>query len=76
MEGYFPPEDRDKWIIAIESLSNINKLVQEDIRDMIITGNDEKYRNFIPNIPNKNEKIRDNILFLKIFNIKKFLFYE
>ena len=59
MEGYFPPEDRDKWILAIESLSNINKLVQEDIRDMIITGNDEKYRNFSPNIPNKNERTRD-----------------
>ena len=46
MEGYFPPEDRDKWLIAIEDLVNINKLVQEDIRDMILTGNDEKYINF------------------------------
>ena len=46
MEGYFPPEDRDKWLIAIEDLVNINKLVQEDIRDMILTGNDEKYANF------------------------------
>ena len=44
MEGYFPPEDRDKWLIAIESLSNINRLVQEDIRDMILTGNDEKFK--------------------------------
>ena len=66
MEGYFPPEDRNKWILAIESLSNINKLVQEDIRDMLITGNDEKYRNFSPNIPNKSERARDNIK-----NIKK-----
>ena len=47
MEGYFPPEDRDKWLIAIEDLVNINKLVQEDIRDMILTGNDEKYRGSI-----------------------------
>ena len=45
MEGYFPPENRDKWLLAIEELSNINRLVQEDIRDMILTGNDEKYRN-------------------------------
>jgi hypothetical protein len=44
MEGYFPPEDRDKWLNAIESLSNINRLVQEDIRDMILTGNDEKFK--------------------------------
>jgi hypothetical protein len=54
MEGYFPPEDRDKWIKAIEDLSNINKLVQEDIRDMILTGNDEKYRN-----PQKVEKAKE-----------------
>ena len=60
MEGYFPPEDRDKWLLAIESLSNINKLVQEDIRDMIITGNDEKYRNFSPNTINKTEKTREH----------------
>ena len=55
MEGYFPPEDRDKWLIAIESLSNINRLVQEDIRDMILSGNDEKYRSFSPNKA-ENEK--------------------
>ena len=52
MEGYFPPEDRDKWILAIESLSNINRLVQEDIRDMILTGNDEKFKALI----NKEKK--------------------
>ena len=46
MEGYFPPEDRDKWLIAIEDLVNINKLVQEDIRDMLLSGNDEKFINF------------------------------
>ena len=56
MEGYFPPEDRDKWIQAIESLSNINRLVQEDIRDMILTGNDEKYRSFSPNINEKDKE--------------------
>ena len=58
MEGYFPPEDRDKWLIAIEDLSNINRLVQEDIRDMILTGNDEKYRNYVPSLI---EKGKDNI---------------
>ena len=57
MEGYFPPEDRNKWLLAIEYLANINKLVQEDIRDMILKGNDEKYRNFSPN---KVEKGKDN----------------
>ena len=63
MEGYFPPEDRDKWLIAIEELSNINKLVQEDIRDMILTGNDERYRNFSPNpipTPKQNEKQKES----------------
>ena len=59
MEGYFPPEDRDKWLIAIESLANINKMVQEDIRDMILTGNDEKYRSFSPNL-NEKDKVKDN----------------
>ena len=56
MEGYFPPDDRNKWLEAIEKLSNINKLVQEDIRDMILTGNDAQYRNFSPN---KIEKVKD-----------------
>ena len=46
MEGYFPPEDREKWLTAIEDLVNINKLVQEDIRDMLLSGNDEKFSNF------------------------------
>ena len=58
MEGYFPPEDRDKWITAIEDLSNINKLVQEDIRDMILVGNDDRYRNMNQN---RGERIRENI---------------
>jgi hypothetical protein len=57
MEGYFPPEDRDKWLIAIEDLVNINKLVQEDIRDMILTGNDEKYINFTTFIEEKDISI-------------------
>ena len=58
MEGYFPPEDRDKWLKAIESLSNINRLVQEDIRDMILTGNDEKFRKNA-----SNEKDNSNNLY-------------
>ena len=54
MEGYFPPEDRDKWLTAIESLSNINRLVQEDIRDMILTGNDEKFKANLAKDKNEN----------------------
>jgi hypothetical protein len=54
MEGYFPPEDRDKWLVAIESLSNINRLVQEDIRDMILTGNDEKFKTNLAKDKNEN----------------------
>ena len=54
MEGYFPPEDRDKWLVAIESLSNINRLVQEDIRDMILTGNDEKFKANLAKDKNEN----------------------
>ena len=54
MEGYFPPEDRDKWLTAIESLSNINRLVQEDIRDMILTGNDEKFKANLTKEKNEN----------------------
>ena len=54
MEGYFPPEDRDKWLVAIESLSNINRLVQEDIRDMILTGNDEKFKANLAKEKNEN----------------------
>ena len=60
MEGYFPPEDRDKWLIAIEYLVNINKLVQEDIRDMILQGTDEKYRSFSPNKDEKENNINVN----------------
>ena len=41
MEYYFPPDDREKWLEAIEILSNVNKLVQEDIRDMILLRNDK-----------------------------------
>ena len=62
MEGYFPPEDRDKWIQAIESLSNINRLVQEDIRDMILTGNDEKYKN-------SNSKIENQTMSRNVYGV-------
>ncbi len=41
MEYYFPPDDRDKWLEVIEILSNVNKLVQEDLRDMIVLRNDK-----------------------------------
>ena len=45
MEGLFPPEDKDKWLDAITALTNINILVQEDIRDMLLLGIEEKLRN-------------------------------
>ena len=45
MEGLFPPEDRDKWLDAITALTNINIRVQEDIRDMLLLGNEEKIKN-------------------------------
>ena len=45
MEGLFPPEDRDKWLDAITALTNINVRVQEDIRDMLLLGNEEKIKN-------------------------------
>lgn len=36
LEGFFPPKDRDLWLEAIEILNNINELVQEDMRDMLL----------------------------------------
>ena len=45
MEGLFPPEDRDKWLEAITALTNINIRVQEDIRDMLLLGNEDKIKN-------------------------------
>ena len=45
MEGLFPPEDRDKWLDTITALTNINVRVQEDIRDMLLLGNEEKIKN-------------------------------
>ena len=63
LEGYFPPDDRNKWLEAIEILSNVNKLVQDDIRDTIILGNEEKYikeenkeENNNENNPKRNSK--------------------
>ena len=72
MEGYFPPEDRDKWLLAIESISNINRLVQEDIRDMILVGNDDKYRNMnqqrVEKTKESNPNVKNNITSSKILN--------
>ena len=45
MEGYFPPNDREKWIEAITLLDSINILVQEDIRDMILLNNEDPSKN-------------------------------
>ena len=44
MEGYFPPEDKDKWLEAITLLDSINILVQEDIRDMILLNAESKMK--------------------------------
>ena len=75
MEGYFPPEDRDKWLNAIESLSNINRLVQEDIRDMILTGNDEKFKASSLNEKENNNQYlsRNNFIGDKLTNSNKIL---
>ena len=74
MEGYFPPEDRDKWLNAIEVLSNINRLVQEDIRDMILTGNDEKYR--LTSEKDKQERSRNLLVGDKNISSNKLLTTE
>lgn len=42
MEGFFPPEDKEMWIEAIDMLKNINELVQEDIRDNILNPKKEE----------------------------------
>ena len=75
MEGYFPPEDRDKWLNAIESLSNINRLVQEDIRDMILTGNDEKFKASSLNEKENNNQYlsRNNLIGDKLTSSNKIL---
>ena len=75
MEGYFPPEDRDKWLNAIESLSNINRLVQEDIRDMILTGNDEKFKASSLNEKENNNQYlsRNNFIEDKLTSSNKIL---
>ena len=75
MEGYFPPEDRDKWLNAIESLSNINRLVQEDIRDMILTGNDEKFKASSLNEKENNNQYlsRNNFIGDKLTSSNKIL---
>ena len=44
MEGFFPPEEKEKWIEVISPLSTINVLVQEDIRDMILLGTEMKMK--------------------------------
>ena len=58
MEYYFPPDDRDKWLEAIEILSNVNKLVQEDLRDMIVLRNDKI--EFGKKISANNISVNDN----------------
>ena len=58
MEYYFPPDDRDKWLEAIEILSNVNKLVQQDLRDMIVLRNDKI--EFGKKISTNNISVNDN----------------
>ena len=65
MEGYFPPEDREKWIEAITILNEINILVQEDIRDLILLNTDDKAQkdsneNTIATKKSEEEKERRN----------------
>lgn len=55
MEGFFPPEDRDKWIEAIVLLDSINILVQEDIRDTILLNNEECMKNKLKGEETKQE---------------------
>ena len=40
-EGFFPKEDKELWIEAIELLRNINELVREDIRDYFLYPKEE-----------------------------------
>ena len=40
-EGFFPKEDKDLWIEAIELLRNVNELVREDIRDYLLYPKEE-----------------------------------
>ena len=44
MEGYFEAEKRDRWLEAIEILADVNILVHENIRDMILTNSEESMR--------------------------------
>lgn len=44
LEGLFCPEDKDLWFSAINILKDINYLVQDDIRDFILT-NYEHFNN-------------------------------
>jgi len=60
MESYFPAEDKDKWLEAIEILANINKLVQEDISHMIVLRNDEKFKS--GNEPNNQNNLTESNL--------------
>ena len=62
MESYFPAEDKEKWLEAIEILSNINKLVQEDISHMIVLRNDEKFKSGIDISNNQNNNTNESNL--------------
>ena len=62
MEGFFNKNDKNLWIETIESLSNINILVREDIRDSILKpkkGNEKE--KIIKDINIKNNK-NENVL--------------
>ncbi len=50
LEGLFNPADRDLWMDAINLLKEINIVVQDDIRDYILTNYDPY------NIPTANKK--------------------
>ena len=54
-EGFFPPEDHDIWLEAIQVLAEINELVQEDIRDMILLGKSKEMKLETESKGHKNE---------------------
>ena len=57
MEGFFSKEDKKLWLEAIESLSNINELVREDMRDSILN---EKEKTIKEEIVHYNENLSNN----------------
>ena len=62
MEGFFNKNDKNLWIETIESLSNINVLVREDIRDSILKPKKEKENEKIIKDINTKSNKNENVL--------------